>query len=136
MKLPNSYYRYAAESLDEEKRGIKDRISVRLPKDIAIKIERTALEGETVATDILRNVLIESGVLDPGDAKLSGSKKNVSRYLDKMDLSYDLPRRKTYHVPISRYAKIKIYRYLINKKMTVSQYFEKILAKQIKSLDI
>ena len=136
MKLPDSYYRYAAEGLGEEKKRIKDRISVRLPKDIAIKIERTALEGETMATDILRNILIDSGVLEEGDVELSGHKKNISRYLDKMDLGYYPPKRKMYHVPISRYAKIKIYRYLIDKNITVSQFFVKILANKIKGLDI
>ncbi len=130
MKLPDSYYRYAEESLDEEKKSVRDRISIRLLRNLAIELEKEALEKEIKATDILRKILIYEGVLDPGDVAFGGRKKNLSRYLDKIDIGYDLPQRKIFHLPINRYSKIKIYRYLIEKNMTVSQFFEKILAKQ------
>ena len=130
MKLPDSYYRYAAEELDESKKSIRDRISIRLPRNLAIELEKEALEKEIKATDILRKILIDEGVLDPGDVAFCGRKKNLSRYLDKIDIGFDLPKRKIFHLPINRYAKIKIYHYLIKENMTVSQFFQKILAKQ------
>lgn len=123
-RLPDIYFKYAKRGLREESREIRDRITVRLPQDFACAIEIISLSQSIAASDVLKQMLVDDGILDRGDVTFSKKGKRISRYLDKMQLDKIKEKRKTFHLLMSEYARIKVYRAMIAKKMTVSEYFE------------
>ncbi len=132
VRLPNSYFRYADADLSKFSKEKQERVAVNFSTYQACKLEQYAVKAGKTVSDIIREVLVDSGVLDREDVVFSGKKKFTSKFLGKNCEEFKgIKTNKTYHLNLSEYAKAKLYKKLLEKQQDLSYFIKTRMLKEI-----
>ncbi len=133
VRLPNSYFKYADVDLSKLSRDKQERVAVNFSTYQACKLEQFAVKAGKTISDIFKEVLVDSGVLEPEDVTFSGRRKFSSSYLNE-DCDRFKKRglgTKIYHFSLSEYAKAKLYKKMLEKQQDLSYFIKTRMLKEI-----
>ncbi|SFP96290.1 hypothetical protein [Hydrogenimonas thermophila] len=132
LKLPKNYYKYAELNLNELEKDVEnDKISVSFTTYIACKIEKHCLSENKSVTNFIKEILIDSDLLDESDLIMRDRSKHKSEFMNKNCNNFKgLKSFKVYHIRISEYAKAKLIKKLIELETDLTWFLKSRMVKR------
>lgn len=130
VKLPKAYYKYANIELKESDKDIQDKVVVTLSLFVACKIEKFLYQDNLTNQRFLQQLLLNSKILDENDLELKDTirKKYEFENIEPETLR-NVKANKQINIYLSKYAKEKLYKQLINKGYELTFLIKKELVK-------
>ena len=131
VKLPAKYYKYADRKIDDCDKNKSSKISVSFSAYQACKLEKFAVNSGKMISDIFKEILIDEGILDEKNAKLSGKKKHSSRFLNvDCEEQKGTGASKVYHIPLTECGEVQVYKAMLEKGVDLSFFLKSRMVKR------
>ncbi len=129
-KLPKAYYKYANIDLKESDKDIQDKVVVTLSLFVACKIEKFLYKDNLTNQRFLQQLLLNSKILDENDLELKDTirKKYEFENIEPETLR-NVKANKQINIYLSKFAKEKLYKELVNKGYELTFLIKKELVK-------
>lgn len=129
-KLPKAYYKYSKIILNENDKNIQDKVVVTVSLYVACKIEKYLYHDNLTNQRFLQQLLLNSKILDESDLNLKDTirKKFEFENIEPETLK-SIKANKQINIYLSKYAKEKLYKELVNKGYELTFLIKKELVK-------
>ncbi len=130
VKLPKAYYQYANVNLDEKDKEIKDKVVITLSLFVACKLEKACYPNKWTNQRILKQMLLNSKILDEEDLDIKDTERNKYEFENKEPEEFKhIKANKQINIYLSKYAKNKMYKNLVAKGHELTFTIKKELVK-------
>lgn len=128
--LPKAYYKYANIELNEKDKDIKDKVVITLSLYIACKLEKYCYKEGIPIQNLIKEMLYHSKILTMEELQIKDTYKKRDDFenINPEDIKH-IKANKQINIYLSKYAKDKLYKELLNKGYELTFLIKKELVK-------
>lgn len=128
--LPKAYYKYANIELNEKDKEIKDKVVITLSLYIACKLEKYCYKEGIPIQNLMKEMLYHSKILTMEELQIKDTYKKRDDFenINPEDIKH-IKANKQINIYLSKYAKDKLYKELLNKGCELTFLIKKELVK-------
>ncbi len=128
--LPKAYYKYANIELNEKDKEIKDKVVITLSLYIACKIEKYCYKEGIPIQNLMKEMLYHSKILTMEELQMKDTLKKKSQFENNDCEDFkNIKASKQINIYLTKYAKDKLYKELLNKGYELTFLIKKELVK-------
>lgn len=129
-KLPKAYYKYANIELNEKDKEVKDKIVITLSLYIACKLEKYCYKESIPNQNLVKEMLYHSKILTMEELQIKDTYKKRDDFenINPEDIKH-IKANKQINIYLSKYAKDKLYKELLNRGYELTFLIKKELVK-------
>ncbi len=128
--LPKAYYKYANIELNEKDKEVKDKIVITLSLYIACKLEKYCYKESIPNQNLVKEMLYHSKILTMEELQIKDTYKKRDDFenINPEDIKH-IKANKQINIYLSKYAKDKLYKELLNRGYELTFLIKKELVK-------
>ncbi len=128
--LPKAYYKYANIELNEDDRNTKDKVVITLSIYVACKIEKSCYQENWTNQRLMKQMILNSKILDENDLDIKDTIRNKFEFENiESETLRNVKANKQINIYLSKYAKEKLYKSLVEKGYELTFLIKKELVK-------
>ena len=128
--LPKAYYKYANIELNEKDKDIKDKVVITVSLYVACKMEKYCYKEGIPIQNLIKEMLYHSKILTMEELQIKDTYKKRDDFenINPEDIKH-IKANKQINIYLSKYAKDKLYKELLNKGYELTFLIKKELVK-------